>query len=158
MIFCDARLFMQRFVPFVLQTGGDNSAGSFPDGPLTGAFSGSDFRCVNYWGYVPLGYVVGFILKRTDDGPYALLPYAGQMKPTVQELMYKDAAGFTQTGYFVHVGKAQYVPKQNYYVKPAMSNQKLLCGLSTSSIEEINTKMSTTSQITLIIDIHVAQL
>lgn len=158
MIFCDARLFMRRFVPLVIQTGGDNSSGSFPDGPLTGAFSGSDFKCVNYWGYVPLGYVVGFILKRTAEGPYALVPYVGQTKPSVQELMYKDAAGFEQFGYYIHVGKGQYVPKQNYYVRPALTNQKLLCGLAKSSPEEVSTKMSTTTQITLILDIHVADL
>jgi hypothetical protein len=158
MIFCDARLFMQRYVPLCVQIGGDNSAGSFPDGPLTGAFSGSDFKCVNYWGYVPMGYSVGFILKRTTDGPYAMEPYVGQTQPTKEELMYKDAAGFQQFGYYLHVGKGQYVPKQNYYVKPALTNQKLLCGLAKSSPEEVTTKMSITTQVTLILNIHVANL
>ncbi len=153
LVFCDSRLILEMWRPFGIQTSGHGTELSAPEGGATVAFSGSNFMCVNYWGVVPMGDIVGFILTKAEDGPYMFKPYSGQDVPSPSELLFKDAAGFLQRGAFIQVGKGQFAPKSSYYTGPRTVKQNMLAGLEKTSPERIEEMMPKTPQISLILDV-----
>jgi hypothetical protein len=153
LIFCDSRLILEMWRPHGIQTSGHSTSLDAPEGGATVAFSGSNFMCVNYWGVVPMGDIVGFILTKAENGPYMFKPYCGQQVPTPSELLFRDAAGYLQRGAFIRVGQGQFAPKSSYYTGPRTVKQNILCGLEKTSPERIEELMPKTPQISLILDV-----
>jgi hypothetical protein len=69
-----------------------------------------------YWDNLRTDMRCGFILKRSKEGPFQVVPWIsdGQHhKPTMAELRYQDLAGINQYGHYWYVGKIVRIENDN---------------------------------------------
>lgn len=153
--YCSARTILDSWSIVGVQMAGNTVQMNSMSGPPSIAIRDTNREVVNYWGALGQLEQVGFILKKTEGGAYAFVPYSGVDRATPMDMVYNDVAGNLQCGAYIRIGQVQY-EKSAEYRDTGDAPRLLACGLKANypnapspSLEAIEARLKIHPTITI---------
>lgn len=154
--YCSLNTILDSWGVAGIQMAGNTQQMNSLNGPPSIATRDSNREVVNYWGSVGQLEQVGLILRKTENGAYAFLPYSGMERPAPIDMLYTDVAGNLVQGQYFRIGIVQY-DKTTEYRDTGDASRTLAAGLNSRipttpspSLEAIEARLKMHPRITII--------